>query len=916
MNDNGINKLERLEKRSKYREALLEDIVKKSEPIINFKNKKNFLVLAREWNSWYPSAFNVKGGCYFFNINREIIIIDPGFNTLEIIRQHKLDVRQIRHIFVSHFHPDHFESLITLITRLTSEKNRLTIYLNSTTFHQFKIYKSGFTEFIEIKPGISLDLKFESKSPDFLVNVKVEKAFHKEIGGAMNSIGFKFYLSNKGKQSHVIGFMSDTDGQSDYLENYVHSYEDVDILVCHLGAIHKHPNGYKHLYKDGIESLLLKDELNNKIIFIGEFGFELANEAKYKKIIQELLSFGMEYREMIQILKNTMKDKEKSKEYFKFLIEILTEKFSEFIVSIDDFSPNIEIILPFLIHGQLSENQESPSQESNFNNLKKLLRNIENHFSYNDIIDGWRLFLQTFVYGAFNPTEYLQILRNKIKQFINFSLFNDFSELISEFFSFFSDYTKNRLLKFFIKEFSKYPIMPKNKSTVNKDELENLVLSKLNDSINTNNYDLRFKGIPDCFKILFQSTPIRGFILLYFMYFILKLFIQDNKINNEREDDGRNIVCNYLRKINDNIIIPVHPSYQIHFDSDIVKIRGRNDTCNHQAIIPINDCNKNSQIKIKKKTKVTFSKLNLFGVDESCEEEGEDEFVDVIAFEKCDICNENRAKLEQQGYSEEDIDSLWEANMKDEADKIMKKVINSSSIFDIFFNLDFLRIEDSYAINYLDEDLILSEIKKYGDIDPELFLSVRVHPILLKFTKIREYALSRPILLSRNDLKKILFSFIDQENFLYFRKNEKSHYCYQIFDNDDFADLFEEIIKNLDFKNLWPLIEFFLKKIKKEKKKNEKSKMLINIKNRFVKLSYPMIEDPDKYINEYSFLEERYNIKYQIEKGNNNDLDLMANMIFKNYYNELDELKFLGYPFENYFSKFKENLQRLFKDKI
>ena len=56
MNDNGINKLERLEKRSKYREALLEDIVKKSEPIINFKNKKNFLVLAREWNSWYPSV--------------------------------------------------------------------------------------------------------------------------------------------------------------------------------------------------------------------------------------------------------------------------------------------------------------------------------------------------------------------------------------------------------------------------------------------------------------------------------------------------------------------------------------------------------------------------------------------------------------------------------------------------------------------------------------------------------------------------------------------------------------------------------------------------------------------------------------------------------------------------------------------
>ncbi|GAH67759.1 unnamed protein product, partial [marine sediment metagenome] len=64
--------LEKLISRSKYREQLLEDIVKKSEPIMNFKNKENFLVLAREWNSWYPSTLKVKGGCYFFNINQEI----------------------------------------------------------------------------------------------------------------------------------------------------------------------------------------------------------------------------------------------------------------------------------------------------------------------------------------------------------------------------------------------------------------------------------------------------------------------------------------------------------------------------------------------------------------------------------------------------------------------------------------------------------------------------------------------------------------------------------------------------------------------------------------------------------------------------------------------------------------------------
>jgi len=141
MEDEIINQLNEIIKRSQNRELLLEKIVKELDPIKNFLDSRNFLIFARQWNSWYPSMLNVRGGCYLFNINKEIIIIDPGFNTLEVIKEKDLDLRLIKHIFITHFHPDHFENLIAIIKRLTSKKNKILVYLNSTAYKQFKIYK-------------------------------------------------------------------------------------------------------------------------------------------------------------------------------------------------------------------------------------------------------------------------------------------------------------------------------------------------------------------------------------------------------------------------------------------------------------------------------------------------------------------------------------------------------------------------------------------------------------------------------------------------------------------------------------------------------------------------------------------------------------------------------------------------------
>lgn len=138
--------------------------------------------------------------------------------------------------------------LSKLITRLPSEEYKISVYLNSTSFNQFKIYLRDNTEFYELIPGNNLTLDTNENDSYFKIEVNVTKAFHQEIGGNMNSIGLKFKLTYNQdvKKTYIIGFMSNTDGHSNYIQYYKKTYEKCDILIPHLGSIHSKPKGYKH----------------------------------------------------------------------------------------------------------------------------------------------------------------------------------------------------------------------------------------------------------------------------------------------------------------------------------------------------------------------------------------------------------------------------------------------------------------------------------------------------------------------------------------------------------------------------------------------------------------------------------------------------------------------------------------------
>ncbi|MFX0172584.1 MAG: hypothetical protein ACFE9L_11750, partial [Candidatus Hodarchaeota archaeon] len=78
------------------------------------------------------------------------------------------------------------------------------------------------------------------------------------------------------KRKFQIGLMSDTDGSRRYLEQYIKTYKDVDVLIPHVGTIEKFkdPNGEKHLYLSGLSDILTNIP-KPQIVIIGEFGLEM-----------------------------------------------------------------------------------------------------------------------------------------------------------------------------------------------------------------------------------------------------------------------------------------------------------------------------------------------------------------------------------------------------------------------------------------------------------------------------------------------------------------------------------------------------------------------------------------------------------------------------------------------------------------
>jgi CheY-like chemotaxis protein len=80
------------------------------------------LVVARRWNSWYPSFFDVEGGAYAIvgaaaeRGDPPCALIDPGFKAVGVLRRLGVSLASLRTCMITHNHPDHMGGVFEYVT--------------------------------------------------------------------------------------------------------------------------------------------------------------------------------------------------------------------------------------------------------------------------------------------------------------------------------------------------------------------------------------------------------------------------------------------------------------------------------------------------------------------------------------------------------------------------------------------------------------------------------------------------------------------------------------------------------------------------------------------------------------------------------------------------------------------------------
>jgi hypothetical protein len=302
---------QRIVDRVRARDRFLDDVVR--EPMISraihVTTDIRFLI-GRKWNSWYPSYFKVDGGCYALVLGGDVradtgdarvIVIDPGFRFLEILRaEFDIQPEYIDTVIVTHYHPDHMAGLIEYATLRKKLGRSCDIFLNNTMYSSYSNLASEFINVHRMEPNLVKQIAKRNNCAE--VYIELKPVHHAEIGNCHNSLGLIFDITipsiddtPNNPVRYSIGILGDTDGHEKYLDEYVEHFADVDLLVLHLGTFNdeKYGQGDKHLYITGTRNLLkrLKTHYSGvhlerkKIVVLSEFGLELGT---YRQILEQL----------------------------------------------------------------------------------------------------------------------------------------------------------------------------------------------------------------------------------------------------------------------------------------------------------------------------------------------------------------------------------------------------------------------------------------------------------------------------------------------------------------------------------------------------------------------------------------------------------------------------------------------------
>jgi tetratricopeptide (TPR) repeat protein len=278
----------------------------------------NKLKIIRKWNSstpLYSQAPSLGGGYYLTlkNARGETkgIVIDPGYNFMEIFREQFLGILDIDAIIITHDHDDHSEAIEGILSLVAK-------------YNDYKL--KGPTKSVDIFGSPGVMLKYQgifnktdrdgNKEINFQLMIPGNRLTEIDGMPLMDKFGFEIIVNQAyhpelwTNQESAVGLTLETNitynhhplklgitGDTRYETFIGNQYQDSQILLINIGSIEKEEGKllHSHLGLCGCINLLKEARLGKQLLAIlTEFGEEFRGRRKIISRIIELWAQPME----------------------------------------------------------------------------------------------------------------------------------------------------------------------------------------------------------------------------------------------------------------------------------------------------------------------------------------------------------------------------------------------------------------------------------------------------------------------------------------------------------------------------------------------------------------------------------------------------------------------------------------------
>lgn len=254
---------------------------------------KNFFINLKGMSSSSPILYNsalhtdYAGGGFYVRWEGVGIVVDPGYNFLNNLRDYSLTLFDIDIVIITHDHIDHNHDarLIVDIAYQLKESKRIRWYVDSETAKSLEMYlEKELHDTVHVVSATSPSLEDSGRLNlnDYIV-LKTFQTRHISTPNASSEGDgedkysertFGLYLELKGKSSGIyrIGYTSDTSFFSELPKNL----DGVDLLIANISSVRKEElvteqQNKRHLGLTGMQKLIQGLTVYPRILAISEF---------------------------------------------------------------------------------------------------------------------------------------------------------------------------------------------------------------------------------------------------------------------------------------------------------------------------------------------------------------------------------------------------------------------------------------------------------------------------------------------------------------------------------------------------------------------------------------------------------------------------------------------------------------------